>query len=221
MRDERGEPAGVSVDLANALGAEMGRPIQIQNLPFDGLIPSLTTGKIDLIISSMTMTPERARVVDFSEPYLRTGLCLLVGRDSGVASIADANRRGRTIVVKKGTTGHLYAARELREAKILVLDKEAACVLEVAQGKADVFIYDQMSVFSHWKRNPKTTRAVLAPFQTEAWAIGIKKGDDTTRQAVNAFLKRYRDAAGFERLGDKWLSEQKTEFKRLGIDFFF
>ncbi len=221
MRDEKGAPTGVSVDLANALGAALNRSVEIQNLPFDGLIPALKTNKIDVIISSMTATPERAQALAFSEPYLRTGLCLLVGAKSEVQSIADANRGGRTVVVKKGTTGHLYAAKNLREAKVLILDKETACVLEVVQGKADAFIYDQMSVFSHWKRNADTTRAILAPFQQESWAVGLRLGDDALREKVNAFIKSYRESGGFEKLGDKWLPEQKAEFKRLGIPFFF
>lgn len=216
MRDATGQPAGVSVDLARALGEDLARPVQIENLPFDGLIPALKTGKIDLILSSMTATDERARVIDFSEPYLRTGLCLLTGVKSTVQAPADA----RTLVVKKGTTGHLFAAKNLRGAKVLVLDKESACVLEVAQGKADAFIYDQMSVFSHWQRNRDTTRAVLAPFQHESWAIGLPKGSPL-REKVNAFLAKFRADGGFERLGDKWLAEQKAEFKKLGIAFFF
>lgn len=216
MRDATGQPAGVSVDLARALGEFLARPVQIENLPFDGLIPSLKTGKIDLILSSMTATEERARVIDFSEPYLRTGLCLLTGAKSPVNSPADA----RTVVVKKGTTGHLFAAKNLRSAKVLVLDKEASCVLEVAQGKADAFLYDQMSVFSHWQRNRDTTRAVLTPFQQESWAIGLPKGSPL-REKVNAFLAKFRTDGGFERLGDKWLAEQKAEFKKLGIEFFF
>jgi polar amino acid transport system substrate-binding protein len=221
MRDEKGTPTGVSVDLANALGTSLGRAVEIQNLPFDGLIPALKTSKIDVIISSMTATPERAQALAFSEPYGHTGLCLLVGAKSDVQTIADANHAGRTVVVKKGTTGHLYAAKNLREAKVLVLDKETACVLEVVQAKADAFIYDQMSVFSHWKRNAETTRAVLTPFQQESWAVGLRLGDDALRAKVNAFIQSYRDSGGFERLGDKWLPEQKAEFKRLGIPFFF
>lgn len=216
MRDATGQPAGVSVDLARALGEDLARPVQIENLPFDGLIPALKTGKIDLILSSMTATDERARVIDFSEPYLSTGLCLLTGAKSTVQTPADA----RTLVVKKGTTGHLFAAKNLRGTKVLVLDKESACVLEVAQGKADAFIYDQMSVFSHWQRNRDTTRAVLVPFQHESWAIGLPK-DSPLREKVNAFLAKFRASGGFERLGDKWLAEQKAEFKKLGIPFFF
>jgi polar amino acid transport system substrate-binding protein len=221
MRDEQGQPAGVSVDLAQALGASLGRAVDIQNLPFDGLIPALKTSKIDLILSSMTATEERARVIAFSEPYLHTGLCLLVGAKSDVQTIAEADRAGRTIVVKKGTTGHLYAAKNLRAAKVLVLDKEGSAVLEIAQGRADAFIYDQMSVFSHWRRNAGTTRAVLTPFQQEAWAIGLRQDAADLRAKVNAFLAQFRAAGGFERLGDKWLAEQKAEFKKLGIPFFF
>lgn len=221
MRDERGEPAGVSVDLARALGEHLGAPVEIQNLPFDGLIPALKTGRIDLIISSMTATEERARSIDFSEPYLKTGLCLLVRAGSDIQGIADADRAGRTIAVKKGTTGHLYAARQLHSARPLVLDKESACVLEVTQGKADAFIYDQMSTLAHWQRNRESTRAVLAPFQQETWAIGIRKGNDELRGKVNAFLAEFGESGGFDRLGDKWLAEQKAAFKELGIAFVF
>ena len=221
MRDERGAPAGVSVDLAKALGAQLGLVVEIQNLPFDGLIPALKTGRIDLIISSMTATPERAQSIDFSEPYLKTGLCLLVGAKSDIQSIADADKPGRSIAVKRGTTGHLYAQHALKSARPLVLDNENACVLEVVQGKAEAFIYDQMSTFKNWRKNPDTTRAVLVPFQQESWAIGLRKGDDDLRAKVNACLADYRARGDFGKLGDKWLGEQKAEFKKLGIAFYF
>lgn len=221
MRDERGEPAGVSVDLAKALGEQLGREVVIQNLPFDGLIPALKTGRIALIISSMTATLERAQSIDFSEPYLKTGLSLLVSARSDVQSIADADRAGKTVAVKKGTTGHIFAGQQLHTARVLVLANEAACVLEVVQGKADAFIYDQMSVFKNWQKNPETTRAVLAPFQQESWAIGLRKGDAELREKVNAFLADFRARGGFEKLGAKWLGEQQAEFKKLGLPFYF
>src|SRR5690242_5036247 len=76
MTDARGQPMGVSVDLAKALGTYLHREVEIQNVPFDGLIPALQTRKIDLIISSMTATAERAKSIAFSDPYVKTGLCL-------------------------------------------------------------------------------------------------------------------------------------------------
>src|SRR6476659_8425299 len=101
MTDEKGNPTGVSVDLAKALGSYLNREVEIQNIPFDGLIPALKTGKIDLIISSMTATPERAQSIDFSDPYLKTGLCLLVGKNSVIQSINDLDQSGKTIAVKQ------------------------------------------------------------------------------------------------------------------------
>lgn len=221
MRDEKGAPAGVSVDLAKALGTYLGRPVEIENTPFSGLLLALKTGRIDLIISSMTATAERAQSIDFSEPYLKTGLCLLVGAKSDIQTIGDADRAGKTITVVKGTTGHIYATQHLKGAKVLVLDQPATCVLEVSQGKAEAFLFDQMSTLNFWKKNPETTRAILQPFQVEAWAIGLKKGNDDLKAKVNAFLVDFRAKGGFEKLGDQWLAPQKAEFQKLGVPFVF
>lgn len=220
MTDPQGKPSGVSVDLATALAQSLGRPVVIQNTAFDGLIPALKTGKVDLVISSMTATAERAQAIDFSDPYLSTGLCLLLNKASTAQSIDDLDRAGSKVAVKKGTTGHLYASQRFKKAELLVLDKESAAVLEVAQGKADAFIYDQMSTYQNWQRHKATTRAMLEPFQKEAWAVGLRKGNDELRLKVNAFLRDYRARGGFEQLGERYLKEMKDEFKRLGYAFF-
>lgn len=221
MTDKQGRPAGVSVRLAEALGRQLGREVVIENIPFDGLIPALRTGRIDCIISSLTATPERAKTIAFSEPYLKTGLALLVAAKSPVESGADLDVPGRVIAVKKGTTGHQYATTAIKKARLLVLDKESAAALEVAQGKADAFIYDSLSVYQHHKRHPETTRAVLAPFREETWAVGLRPGDDDLRRRVNEFLKKFRADGGFERLGDEFLGEEKAYFKAHAIPFFF
>ena len=220
MTDPSGKPTGVSVDIATDLAKSLGRPVVIQNISFDGLIPALKTGKVDLVISSMTATAERAKSIDFSDPYISTGLCLLLKKDSTVQGVADLDRPGVKVAVKKGTTGHLYATGNLKKADILVLDKDSAAVLEVSQGKADAFIYDQMSTYQNWQRNKATTRAILEPFQKESWAVGIGKGNDELRGKVNAFIKDYRAKGGFEQLGERYLKEMKDEFKRQGYTFF-
>jgi polar amino acid transport system substrate-binding protein len=168
----------------------------------------------------MTATEERARAIDFSEPYLSTGLCLLVGKASPIQSARDCDVEARRIAVKQGTTGHLFA-RRFTKAKVLVLDRETACVLEVVQGRADAFIYDQMSVLKHFQQNSETTRALLEPFQTEQWAVGIRKGNDALRAQVNAFLSDYKARGGFDALGSKWLGPQKEAFRAAGIPFLF
>jgi len=221
MTDTAGKPTGLSVRLAEALGRHLGRPVVIENISFDGLIPALKTGKIDCIISSMSATPERAKSIAFSNPYMNSGLALLAGVDSPVRGIADLDAPDRVVAVKKGTLGHQYANSALPRARVLVLDKESAAVLEVVQGKADAFIYDPLSVYRNHKRQPDTTRAILEIFAAQPWAIGLRLGDQELQTRVNRFLDEFRADGGFERLGDEFLKEEKDTFKSLGLPFFF
>ncbi len=217
-----GNPTGVSVDLAEALGKSLGRPVHIENIPFTGLIPSLKTGKIDCIISSMTDTPERRASIAFSDPYLTIGLALLVGKNSPIQSIAELDQAGKTIAVRQGTTGEVWARGHIRHARILALEKESAAVMEVTQGNADGFLYDQMSVWKNAQEQPSTTRALLAPIQKENWAIGLRiDSPRNLRDKINVFLQSFRASGGFEKLGDKYLADQKKAFQAQGIDFYF
>ena len=221
MTDTDGQPTGVSVSLARALGQYLGREVIIENIAFDGLIPALRTGTIDCIISSMTATPERARSIAFSQPYLTTGLTLLVGRDTSLRSADDLDRPGVRVAVKMGTTAHKFAARDLKQARVFVLNRESAAVLEVIQGKVDAFIYDSLSIYRHHRRHPDTTRALLRPFREETWAIGLRKSDTELRRQIDAFLQQFKQAGGFERLGDRFLPEEKAYFQKNGIPFYF
>ena len=216
-----GKPTGISVDLAQALGAYLGRSVQIENMPFTGLIPALKSGKIDLIISSMTATPERAKTVAFLEPYLTTGLAALVPAASEAPDFTALDQPERTIVVRQGTTGEVFARAKVQNARILSLEKENACVLEVAQGKADAFIYDQMSVFQNARRHSGKVRALLAPLQKDSWAIALRPDDTELLAQVNAFLAKFRQDGGFDELSNRYLAEAKAAFTAQGIPFVF
>jgi polar amino acid transport system substrate-binding protein len=219
--DPAGKPTGVSVEIAEALAKSLGKNLRIENIPFTGLIPSLQTGKIDCIISSMTDTPERRSSVAFSDPYIGTGLALLVGKNSTASSMADIDQPGKTLAVRQGTTGEVWARANIKNAQILALEKEAAAVLEVVQGKADAFLYDQMSIWKNAQEQPEKTRALLAPVRKEQWAVALRQNDTALLDKINAFLKDFRAAGGFEKLGDKYLGDQKAAFREQGIEFYF
>jgi polar amino acid transport system substrate-binding protein len=221
MTDTAGNPTGVGVDLAKALGVYLHRPISIENMPFEGLIPALKTGRIDLIISSMTATDERRLSIDFSDPYLSTGLSILVKKNSPIQNVADINQPGIIAAVKTGTTAADYARDHLPKATILTFQQDSACALEVVQGKADAFLYDQMSIYQFAKKFPDTTRAILAPFQKESWAMGIRKGNVALETQVNAFLRDFKAHKGFDALGDKYLKADKEAFRQMGFPFYF
>lgn len=219
--DAQGNPAGISPDIARALGESLHRPVKIENIPFTGLIPSLLTRKIDLIISSMTDTVEREKTIAFSEPYLSIGLALLAGKNSGLTSSHDLDQAGRVIAVRQGTTAQVWAQEHLKAATVLVLDKESSAVLEVIQGKAAAFLYDQMSVWKNAQEHSAETIALLEPVQRESWAIGLRPDNTALREQVNAFLKNFRSSGGFDKLGDTYLKDQKEAFAKAGIPFYF
>lgn len=217
MIDPQGRPAGISVEMAQALGAFLNKAVVIENIPFVGLIPALKSGKIDAILSSMTMTQERKESIDFTVPYLTIGLALLVPKNSTIKSINDVDQTGRVIVVKQGTTGQIYAQNNLKLAQVIVLETESSCVLEVVQEKADAFIYDQLSIYTNWQKNLGTTKALLDTFKKEDWAIGVRKGNVALREQINDFIRAYRASGALDKVEDKYLSQQKAAFKQLGI----
>jgi len=221
MIDPSGHPAGISVEIAQALGRQLNREIKIENIPFLGLIPALKTDKIDLILSSMSITPQRKTSIDFSEPYFKVGLSLLVSLKSNLQSIAEGNHPEFRFVVKSGTSGEIYARQHLGAAEIIVLDKETSCVLEVIQGKVDAFIYDQLSVFQNWEKNPKTTRAILKPFDVEEWGIGVRKDNEVLLFQVNQFLHTFKGEDGVKKIVQKFLDPQMQAFQKMGIPFVF
>lgn len=223
MTDTANKPTGLSVDFAKALGQKLGREVIIENMAWAGLIPALETGKIDLIISSMTITEERKKTIDFSEPYAMANLALLISKNSPVKSYTDLDQPGRKLAVKKGSTGHTYALANLKKAELMVFDKESACVLEVVQGKVDAFTYDQLTIFRNWQENKDKTTVNLAPYQTtpEYWGVGVKKGNDALKAEINGFIKEFRTQGGFNKLAETYLKDEKKTFDEQKIPFFF
>jgi polar amino acid transport system substrate-binding protein len=221
MRDSNNQPDGISVRMAEDLAKHLGRPLKIEDTAWDGIIPSLKSGQIDLIISSMTRTPERAENIDFSDGYVTNGLCMLVAKDSEIRSVDDLPASNGKVAVKLATTGHIWAQQELEGVELLVLDEAATCVLEVVQGRADAFIYDQISIYRFWRENEETTQAILKPIREETWAIGIKKGNQQLRDKVNEFLKEYQDSGKFDALADRYMKAERVEFKKRGVPFIF
>jgi len=177
--DEKGQPLGLDVDIARLIAKEMGVELEIKDMEWTGLIPALQSGKIDLIISGITGTLERAKSITFTDAYFTTGLCALVStkRAPDVAAAAALDAPGRIIAVKTGTTADTVATARFPKAQINRYKDETACVQEVVNGRADAFFYDQISVAKHAKEYPAATKALLTPFTYEPFCIAMPKGD--------------------------------------------
>jgi polar amino acid transport system substrate-binding protein len=203
--DEKGQPLGFDVEIAQLAAKELGVEIEFKDMEFSGLIPALQGGKIDMIIAGMTRTLTRAKTVSFTQPYFETGLCVLLSNRKApdIKEVKELNAPGRIIAVKLGTTGDLVTAKMFPSAQINRFKEETACVREVVTGRADAFLYDQLSIGKHQKENPTTTHAILTPFTYEPYAIAIRKGDPDFLNWLNQFLETIRADGRYRELHEK------------------
>ena len=221
MTNAQSEPDGVSVRVAEALGKYLNRPIKIKDVGWDGIILELQTGKIDLILSSMTKTAEREKSIAFSDPYVTNSLCTLVGKDSTITGPDDLKKPGVRIAVKGETTGESYVEEFFKEAVTVRLDQASDCVLQVMQGKVDAFIYDQISIYNAWKTHPEATKPIYTPLRSESWAIGLRQDDNALREQVNAFLAEFKANKGFDALTERYMAAEKKALAEQGVPFIF
>lgn len=221
-RDEAGDAYGISPAFMQRFADEYGYDLVIENTAFDGLIPALQTGKADAVMSSITITDEREAEVDFTDPYAVAQLAILANAQSGIGSIDDLNQPDKTVAVKTGSTGDVYATNHLTNAQIVRLADESACVTEVVQGRADGFLYDQLTIYRNNQANPDTTEAVFIPFQDpEYWGIAVADGNDELRAQFNEFIAQCKQDGTFEELTQEFLADEKAAFDELGFRWFF
>ncbi|MDI1311206.1 transporter substrate-binding domain-containing protein [Prosthecobacter sp.] len=219
--DAKGQISGVDIEVGREIGKALGREVEFRNINFDGLVTALRTGSVDLVISSMTATPERRQSIDFSEPYVKTGLAVLVANNSTVQSAADLKAPGRKVVVRLGTTGESWARENLKDAKIIALDADVSCVMEVVNASVDAWIYDQLSIMNYQSKYAGKTRALLAPLREEVWAIGLKQGNDELKTKVNEVLTRMHSDGSFTRLAERFMAKEKAMMTAQGLPFVF
>lgn len=221
-RDEAGDAYGISPAFMQEFADAYGYDLVIENTAFDGLIPALQTDKADAVMSSITITDEREAEVDFTDPYAVAQLAILANAQSGIGSIDDLNQPDKTVAVKTGSTGDVYATKNLTNAQIVRLADESACVTEVVQGRADGFLYDQLTIYRNNQANPDTTEAVFIPFQDpEYWGIAVADGNDELRAQLNEFIEQCKQDGTFEELTQEYLADEKAAFDELGFRWFF
>jgi polar amino acid transport system substrate-binding protein len=204
--DEKGQAVGFDVAIADLAARELGVKLEIKDMEWTGLIPALQSGKVDMVISGMTATLERAKSVTFTDPYFVTGLCLLgSAKRPKLASVKDLDAAGRIVAVKTGTTADLWAGKNLTQATINRYKDETACVREVVTGRADAFLYDQLSIAKHQGQNADSTYAVLEPFTYEPFGIALRKGDFDFWQWLNQYLATIKRDGRYQELFDSHL----------------
>lgn len=208
MTDKSGNYIGFDIDLGRDLAKALGVKYVPVAVNFDGIIPALQTKKIDIILSAMTVTDERAKSIDFSTPYIMAGQSILLHKrhENKITSWEQLNDPKYTVVSRQGTTSEEAARRMLPRAKHKTFEKESDGALEVANNRGDAWVYDlPFNVVFMAQQGTGKLIHLDKPFTEEPLAIGINKGDPEFLAFINDFLKQYRESGRYDRLYNKWI----------------
>jgi ABC-type amino acid transport substrate-binding protein len=205
--NRNGKLAGLEIDFARALASALGRRLRFLDLEWTRLMPSLLEGKIDLIMSGMTVTRAREVRVAFSEPYLRSGLMALMRRDDMGRYPTPERIYGSTaaIGVVDGTTGDKFVREKCPDAAVMVYPTAVAAVTELRQRRIDIFIHDAPVVVWFASANESELGVLLKPLDRESLAWAMRRSDDQLLTAVNAALARWRTDGTLDRTLTHWL----------------
>lgn len=211
--DATGRIVGFDVDLAQALADDLGVRLVLRNVRFEAIIPELLSGKADLILSGLTVTEERRRSVRFSEPYFYTITCLLVrrGLEGQVRSVSDLDDPARTLAVKEGTTGEAAARAKAPRARRVSHKTENAAALDVAEGRADAFLYDLSSVRQHQRQHPERTFLIETPITYEPYAAAFRPEDAPLAERMDRLLAALRADGRLRRIAERHGPEGSLE----------
>jgi ABC-type amino acid transport substrate-binding protein len=197
---------GYDIDVAEAIAKKIGVPLEVKEMQFTGLIPTLQNGQADLVIAAMYITPARREVVDFADPYMDTGMVVAVRKDdTTIKGPKDLN--GKVVGVKTGATSE-KVAQELNEkgAKITIKSYKETVdyLLDLQNGRLDAAINDLLNQLEYNKANPNV-KIVGEPFTKAQLGIAVKKGDKELLDLINTVLKELKQNGEAEKLYKKWL----------------
>lgn len=208
-KGQSGELEGFDMDLIRAIAAEAGWDVTIQNLPFDGIIPSLQTKKIDGAISAITITPARLQTVSFSRPYFKAGLAIAVRNDNKDITTLDS-LKNKTIAVQIGTTG-AEKAKTIPGAKVKTFDSAPLALQELSNGNADAVINDAPVTLYAIKTGSLNKIKVVGELLTEEF-YGIATPKDSPKlDTINKGLGTIIQNGKYAQLYQKWFNSPPPE----------
>ena len=201
---------GLDADLAALVAEAMGVKLNVQKMAFAGLLPALEAGSIDMIISNMTMTPDRNLKVAFVGPYFTSGKGLLTKRSTlaQAKKLEDLNSPQFTFVALKGSTSEAVTRKGAPQAKLMTVATENEGVQMVIDGKADGMLADYpICVVAAYRNQGSGLVPVAAPITYEPIGIAVPKGDPQLINWLNNFLNGIEKAGYMKDLGEKWFAK--------------
>ena len=202
--DEAGNIVGFDPDLMTAIAEEAGFEFELVNTRWDGIFVALASGEFDAVISAATITEERAKTVDFSDPYFEAGQVIAVRADTtGIAGSEDL--AGKKVSVQLGTTGDIWLSEET-EAEVVRYDENTLAFQALANGDVDAAVADGPTAIDVVQANPEMKLKVLEGVYTEEqYGVAVSKDKQDLLEAINKGLAAVKASGQYDEIHEKYL----------------
>lgn len=209
MDTESREFVGYDIDLIRAIADKAGYDIKVVNMGFDALIPALSTGVVDVVAAGLTITEERAKRVDFTEPYYTAGLSILV-RKQDAEKYKDFNSlANQTIAVQIGTTG-ADKAKDIPGAKVTNFNATSEAFMALSMGSAEAVVHDRPVLAYFMKTQPRVAQTLqLQPVIEDAQQYGfaVRKNNKDLLDKLQKGFEAVRQSGEDKKIYDKWFAQ--------------
>lgn len=207
--DDKLNVVGYSVDYIDAVAKEAGFTVKHENVAWDGIFAGLAGKQYDVVASSVTITEERAKVMDFSTPYYTVRQAILTMKDSTAATLDDF--KGKNVGAQIGTTG-FFAAEKVEGIKALTYDEVGLAVADLAVGRLDAVICDDPVatnfILDNKEFKDKMKVAFVVPAETpEYYGFAVDKGNTEVLELLNKGIKAVKEKGIEDELIKKWMGQ--------------
>ena len=209
MKNERGEIVGFEVDVVEALADAMGLEVRLAVMPFADLLPALEAGTVDLVISGMTITPERNARVAFAGPYFVSGKSVL-SKSRKITSVESASALdgpSHTYAALAGSTSEKFVKEALPQAKLVTTSDYDTAVQMVIDDEVEALVADFPICKASVLRHPEAgLSALMTPFTVEPLGIALPPDDPLLVNLVQNYLTTLENTGMLTQFKAKWFS---------------
>ena len=200
--DENNEVAGIDADIAAAIAEKLGMELEITDMAFDSLIPALQSDTIDIVLAGMTVDPERAEQVNFTDSYATGVQVIIVPEGSDIASPDDLE--GKNIGVQTGTTGDLYCTDDYGQEFVKQFDNGPIAVAALVNGQVDCVVIDNEPAKNYVAAN-QGLKILDTAYANEEYAAAIAKDNTELFEQVNAAIQELKEDGTIDSIIEKYI----------------
>ena len=208
--ESEGEPRGLEADFAEAFAKELGCGMEIVQLDFDDLIPALLDGRVDILMSGLTVTPTRAYKVRFCKPYMNNPL-VAVTRAGWARSYTSASQIlavNASIGVLRHTYGETFARKHCLRARVVAISDYDAVPQDLADNRYSLYIDDLAAILDLSAKYPSVLEVIPYPLQQQDIAWAVNPDNASLLSAANAVIDKWKANGKLDEMLDKWLPDR-------------